>query len=247
MIQTIKHGHTTFQTQVGCDGCRGTKRDSTSSNIPRCKICSGSGKVESTNTLEIDLPRDILKENIVHIKGAGSWNNNSYSDLTIILNLDIEGSKNFSLENNILTYTMHINFSEGICGFNKIIEHPSGTNLCIKSDLGNIINPNQAYVLEKLGLKSKYDIDPLYLKFIIHYPETIVIPDSKKLAFTYKNLEKILGGKLEPDYEGLDPIQIYNLNSLEKINRPDLDHESHPEYEDEPPSFHTVQPECVQQ
>jgi len=254
ITQVMRHGPAIFRQQTICDMCHGTKRDTTPSHSDRCKSCSGSGTIESENTVEIDLPKNILKENIVHVKGAGSWTNGTYADLAVILNLDISESTNFSLDQDkILTYTIHINFSETICGFIKMIEHPSGKKICIESAVGNVINPNTIYILEKLGLSTKYDIGPLHLKFMIHYPETIIIPDSKKLAFTYKNLEKILGGKFEPDYD-ISPnkaVQTYNLSLLEKINKSHEDsrHGSHFDHNDdfsnEDP--HMQHPQCTQQ
>ena len=74
--------------------------------------------------------------------------------------------------------------------------------------------------MENLGFPKKSNVSPLYLTFIIHYPEQLAIPDNKKLAFTYRNLEKILGGKIEPDFnvKSDDTIETYNLNNLQKIN-----------------------------
>lgn len=227
ITHTVLKDNHIYQGHLTCMVCNGNKKDT---NAHICKICLGVGIIESENIVKIDVPRNILKENIVSVSGEGSWSNGLYANLSIVLNLDLSESKNFSLSSdNILTYTMHINFSESICGFTRIIEHPSEKKICIVSDLGHIINPDIVYILDKLGIHSKYDaptkITPLHLIFLIHYPENIVIPDSKKIAFTYKNLGKILGGKFEPDSIIYDADLTCNLHSLEKYNK--LHHDSH--------------------
>lgn len=227
ITHTVLKDNHIYQGNLTCMVCNGNKKDM---NAPICKICVGTGIIESENIVKIDVPRNILKENVVSVSGEGSWSDGLYANLSIVLNLDLSESKNFSLsDDNILTYTMDINFSESVCGFTRIIDHPSGKKICIVSNLGYIINPDMVYVLDKLGIHSKYDAStkrtPLHLIFSIHYPENIVIPDSKKIAFTYKNLGKILGGKFEPDSIMHDADLTYNLHSLEKYNK--LHHESY--------------------
>lgn len=216
--------------KIKCDTCKNVRNN--------CIRCNNTGMINSENEIEINIPKNILKENVVYAQGEGSWSPlYGYADLSIILTLDMNESKNFSLSlDNLLIYTIYINFAESVCGFKKLINHPSGKKICIVSDPGNIINPDTQYILENLGLSEsyfesnvsslsqwyKYDIMPLFLQFIIFYPEPITIPNSKKMAFTCRNLEKILGGKLELDYEPTNEdnnCTYYNLKSLEKISK----------------------------
>jgi DnaJ-class molecular chaperone len=251
IMQTMRSGPAIFQHQTICDVCRGSKRDM--SGVSKCKKCVGSGIIDEEHLVEIDLPRDILKDNVVHFNGNGYRINNSFVDFAIIFNLEIPVEDRFYLSpSKILTYDMHINFSESICGFTKMINHPSRKKIYIQSDPGNVINPNIIFVLDKLGLRTKYDISPLHLEFVIHYPEKIIIPNSKKLAFTYNNLGKILGDKLEEDcLVGADATH-FNLCQLEKINTSKYESEKNPHfdqhhYESEDDVDHGMPPGCAQQ
>jgi DnaJ-class molecular chaperone len=265
VTQRVQRQNMIFQTQIQCDACRGSKKDN--SEATKCKKCIGSGMIEEDHGVEIDLPRDILKENIVHVKEGGSWHNNGYADLAISLNLDMSTSRDSEMgpnkfylgSNKILTYEMHISLSESICGFVEVINHPSGKKIYIQSDPGCIINPNTIYILDNLGLQSKYDVLPLHLEFVIHYPEKIVIPNSKKLAFTYNNLEKILGDKLSSDSIIMNETntQLFNLNLLNKIDSPKYRFargpDFEPNYEEEEGDYayqngqSNIHPQCAQQ
>ena len=233
VTQVIRKGYTVYQTQIQCDSCHGSKKDTSVDDTLTCKKCLGTGKVSTAEVVLIDIPKNIFKENIICVKNQGSWQaglspntEGSYMDLAIILNIDMSRSKGFTLTaNNKLLYTMNINLAETLCGFSRIFDHPAGKKICIQSDTGNVINPNIMYVLGELGLPDKYGNSNMYLTFAINYPESLIIPDSKKLAFTYKNLEKILGDKLEPDFiiseeniGDFSNIEIHNLNNLIKFN-----------------------------
>lgn len=246
VMRHIKQGYTSVYTQTQCDACFGKGKDTgATATTFGCKNCGGAGTIEITHTTDIEISPDFLKNNCVMLENLGSWHDETkpratqtarrerngvgfgvtegtYADMIIILKLNVKLTPNFDLTaDKKLIYTMHINFPETLCGFVRLINHPSGKKICIKSEPGTIINPLNIYILENLGFIKKNMIrTPLYLTFVIHYPEKVEIPNNKKLAFTYRNLEKILGGKLELDHtikNDLD-MEIYSLHELKKID-----------------------------
>lgn len=248
VITVIRHGFVIQQIQRSCSVCKGKKYDIESKNI-HCQNCSGTGMMKVNEEIDVQVPKDILKKPYVVISEKGPWINNKYIDLMIVF--DIKMSDNFSLSpDKKLMYTMHINLPEVLCGFQRVIDHPSGKRILIVSDVGYVVNPYYNYILDKLGINE----DIMYLNFIIHYPESIIIPNKKKVL-TFKSMEKVLGKRKEPNTDDIDieMENIYNLKNLKKeCNDPRLDMKMNDnagisDSDDEEPEFEHNVNNCTQQ
>ena len=250
VTQIFRNGYSVYQNQMGCDVCKGGKKELSAIKTLLCGTCSGSGKISSVDKIKVDIPKNIMEVNHVCLSGQGSWDSNSgiCADLIVMFEFELDPIKNQGYgvaPNKKITYTMNINLPETLCGFVRTFDHPSGKKICIESDVGTVINPFMSYVIDGLGFGN----EELYLIFDIKYPDSIVIPDSKRLAFTYGNLEKILGEKLEKDYDFVEGDPIFNLSNLRRVtvNSLDLEHEDVHEHghEHTNPNFQGV--ECAQQ
>ncbi|MEM0354198.1 MAG: J domain-containing protein [Thermoplasmata archaeon] len=209
-VTVIRQGPIIQQFSRPCHVCGGRKYDTEDKHL-HCQSCFGSGVTKVNEELEVQIPIDILKHPLTIVEGKGPWINGKYIDLAVMFELEM--SNNFSLTSNgKLMYTMHLNLPETLCGFRRTFEHPSGKKILIVSDVGYVINPNNIYLLNHLGLNE----DDMYLSFIIHYPETISIPAKKKLSF--ESLEEVLGPRLEPNSNELEIKDVYSLKDLRKIH-----------------------------
>lgn len=214
VMKVMQQGPIIQQFQSMCPSCNGKKIDtSMTGNI--CPNCNAQGTKQSYEKIDVMVPSNILVNPVTIVPDKGDWTDNRYIDLAIIFKLRM--NKNFSLTSDKkLIYMMHINYPETICGFRRIIKHPSGKNILVVAEKGYVINPDNIYFIDKLG----FNDDVMYLSFVIHYPEKINIPTTKTLL-SFRSLEMILGERNEPNIvndSGIDPENIYTLSTLNKIN-----------------------------
>ena len=212
VVQTVRQGHIIHQMQQVCGVCEGKKIDTRSVNL-KCQHCNMKGTIKTEEKIEVDLPYDIINRPHTIIYGKGPWLENKYIDL--VVNFKLKMSKGFTLTSDSkLIYTMRINYTETMCGFKRVLSHPSNVDFLIIAEEGYIINPDSIYIFDKLGLNN----DIMYLSFVISYPEKIVLPKKKLLSF--KTLETTLGDRHVPNIQDgtTDPDDIYVLSTLSKIN-----------------------------
>ena len=70
MINVVRQGNVTYQTQITCQSCRGMKTDR-DATILMCHICNGIGSVDVTESVQAEMPRDIMRNStiLVIVKG----------------------------------------------------------------------------------------------------------------------------------------------------------------------------------
>lgn len=214
VYQDIRSGRNIFRNQVQCSMCMGTKFDIKASHL-KCDLCTGSGKVTIFETLNIDLPDDILKKPSITLKEKGPYYNGTHLDLLISFKLVM--LDNYSILHNKLYFIQNISFSESFCGFNKLFEHPSGKNIVIVSEPGYIIDPQFMYKLPRLGFFSKYKENDMYLSFVIDYPKEKMITFPTKAKLTFPNLKIAIDGKKENIVYENEEYDYFNVNDLEVI------------------------------
>lgn len=214
VMQTIRQGPIIQQIQTPCPVCRGQKIDTTGQSGPKCKECNGQGTIMINEDTEVKVPSNIVVDATTIVKEKGPFVDDVYIDLAVVFKLKMP--KDFGMTSDRkLIYTMHINYTETLCGFKRILNHPSGKKILIISERGYIINPYLIYLLERLG----FDNDSMYLSFVIHYPETITLPKKKNL--TFEALELAIGERRVPNASSdsnIDPEDVYTLSTLTKIN-----------------------------
>lgn len=207
--------------EILCQACGGERYDK-SATVPRCNKCQGRKTININETIKVDIPRDILKNPITIVPEKGPWVRNNYIDLDIIFELKLSGNYGFTSDRRLI-YKMHISFGETICGFKKVLKHPSGRKLLIVCEKGYVIDPTILYKLRGLGICG----DLMYLSFIINYPKKVVLPKKKILTFkTLRNALKSSDEILDDDETSddddidsdIDPLDKYILSTLPKFN-----------------------------
>lgn len=227
-VQIFQQGPIIQQIQKPCHVCKQTGNDL--QNIEMiCKSCNGETVVSSKEEIEIEVPKNIMSNPFIILKEKGPWMHGKYIDLRV--HIQIAYDNNYSLTSDRkLIYKMSIDFSEMICGLSKILIHPSGKKILIYMEPGNIINPNNIYILDDLGFYNSYTTDPMYLMFTINYPNKITLPInyhaegtkyklSKKHELTFNNLRRVLSATNKINDDNIDAHDIkIDLENTKKIN-----------------------------
>lgn len=211
--RVFQQGPMIQQMSQPCPLCRGSKIDNQYYNII-CNNCKGKGIAKIKEEVEVDIPYNITRNPMTILPNKGPTRNGMTMDLAIVFKLKM--SKNFTLTSDKkLIYTMRINFTETICGFRRLLEHPSGKKLLIVSEKGYVVNPDNIYILEGQGFNG----DIMYLTFIVNYPEKINM-SKRKTYLDFESLEDLLGPRKVPNdtSNDIDPQYIYTLSTINKIN-----------------------------
>lgn len=231
-----------------CPSCRGHKKDMTSPSM-NCPACKGKGTKKMFEEIEVDIPKRIMTNPITLIPNGHTINGQPI-DLAVIFQLKLNKDYGFTNDKKLI-HIMHINMTESICGFKRILNHPNGKKVLISSGPGNIVSPHYVYSVPGLGLYEGFhgESDPMYLTFVINYPDTISLP--KKKALTWLTLESAFGDKYVPDVntEECEYDLEYNLKDLVKTdndprssnNEPDEQSDPNSESDEQPADIHIEQ------
>lgn len=222
LVRTIRHGPIIQQITEICPKCKGKKYDTQIPMELSCEKCHGRGIIKQFDKVEVRLPFDQYGSNKTIIPEAIRTANGKHIDL--VVKFDIKMPKNYFVERDgKLSHIMYINYTETICGFRRIINHPNGQKILIVAEPGYIINPDNIYKIDKMGFKHD---DFMYIRFYINYPESITLSHPlskhrKNKILNFEILESILGERLVPNIEtddDIDPENIFVLSTLNKIN-----------------------------
>jgi len=201
-----------------------------------CDLCGGSGSVSAVDLVKIDLPSELICNPVIFVKGKWKMQNGNVPDFQVIIN--IEYPENFFLSRDKkLTYKQQISLAESLCGFTKILNHPSGKKILLESEPGDIIDPYMTYKIPNLGFACKDDENYMCLEFIINYPTNRVMSFPNNAKMSYKNIRIALGGVIANETND-DVAETINIKSLVMIDPP---------IDDPHPEFTEQQTGCTQQ
>jgi DnaJ-class molecular chaperone len=235
VFTVIQQGHILQQVQKVCKMCNGQKIDLLARDM-FCHNCQGKGTLQEVEHLTVPVPDNIIGTPYTVLEGRGPWANGRYIDLIVIFELIM--TSNFTLlETGQLSYTLHLDLVETLCGFQRVFEHPSGRKILVILEPGKILNPQNIYLLPGLGLNHT----DLLLSFKVEYPEEIRMFDKK---FSIETLEEAFGPRKIPTATNTDisPENIFWIKDLQKY-----DPTSIPEYSEMPGHTTGERVECVQQ
>ena len=213
IVQIMQNGPFVQQVQRTCTLCNGKKCDKNALNI-KCPKCNVEGTIKVIESLEVQIPSDIIRRPITLVPEKGSWIDGKYIDLVVIFQLKMTKGFGFASDKKLI-HTMHINYTETMCGFKRLINHPSGKKILVVAEKGHVIDPYNIYLLDNLGLNN----DSMYLMFVVHYPESITLPKKKLLDFD--SIELAMGNRRVPNVDNdndIDPENIFRLGTVKKIN-----------------------------
>jgi len=232
-----------FGGHAACNKCGGTGKET----IPvsrQCKDCNGEISKLETIIKEVEIPANVIPGGFTVFPGEGGYIDNKIP-IDLVVRFIIAPSTKVDYPNydykNGLTYTEKLHLSEAICGFKRLIEHPSGKKILIVSDFGDIIAPEIEYYLPELG----FDGDYMTLIFEIEYPTTHrTLKGKEDQVMSVENIGLFLDDNFgQRSVISEEPIPDYAFNMSEV---PSSANESYsPERQEE--TTNGMQPQCVQQ
>ena len=254
-VQVIRMGPMIQQMVNHCDICGGTGKNITNEN--KCLTCDGNTFIFKEKTVDIPLKSGLVSSNKIVLSGKGHHVNNKKSDLVLIINIIPHKIFKRSNKENIndLFINIELTLYQALFGFNTMITHLDGRNLCLsynsKTDYNTIrMIPGEGM---KTINKSKGN---LYVKLTFVLPNITYIPSELKSQLKLvlqDNLESINNNNMINliDCNYSDTIKINNLLlmiSSEESNQNNQNNQNNQHNQHKQPNqkFSTQQ-QCVQQ
>lgn len=209
IFNDIRHGNQIFRQQITCNVCKGNKII-VPKKEDKCQKCD-RGIVTEKCELEMNIPENIHTIGKAQINNKGNYNPITDRYGALVINFGITLPKGYEI--NRVTEKLHfvytISLADSICGFKRVMNHPSGKKILIQSEKGHVVNPGTGYILEGQGFNN----DILIVEFDIENPDHINTLDDDKLSIIDR-----LGGRYEDE-----PIEelcntatvVYTLHKLD--------------------------------
>lgn len=119
VIKNIVNSLFTTRTAVTCHSCNGLGKTITKV----CYTCNGAKTFPKLNNIKITIPVGIDGGQFLKLENLGDWNNGHFGNL--ILQIDVDNSKDFQKINNDLVYNLFLDDMQ-ICAEKYTVPHPKG-------------------------------------------------------------------------------------------------------------------------
>jgi DnaJ family protein A protein 2 len=171
VARNIGYGY--IQQSVECSTCKGEGR--VIKDVDKCVECKGERAVKVNETLSIYVEKG-SPSGKKHVFAGESDEVPGLEPGDAIVEILIKGHKRFQRKGADLIYTADISLLEALTGFNLIIQHLDGRQICVKNVPGEIIKPGVIKTVKECGLpffEAPYKYGNLYINFNIKFPEKL--------------------------------------------------------------------------
>jgi molecular chaperone DnaJ len=117
--KNISNAFFTTRTVVTCGVCNGLGTIITKT----CNTCGGAKTFEEDKEIRINIPVGSDSGQFLKLDGLGNWENGYYGNL--ILQVDVDNTKDFQKINNDLVYNLYLDDTQ-MCAEKYIVPHPKG-------------------------------------------------------------------------------------------------------------------------
>jgi DnaJ family protein A protein 2 len=171
------------QMQTPCTDCNG-KGESVKEE-DKCKNCKGKKVVKEKKVLQVHIDKGMKAgQKIVFSGEADEYPGIEAGDIIFV----IAEKKHdlFKRSGNDLIIDYKIPLIEALAGFSFTVKHLDDRELLIKSEKGDVINPDDVRVIENEGMpthKKPFEKGNLFIKFTVEFPKpnTLTGPQLKQL------------------------------------------------------------------
>lgn len=200
-----------FQTQ--CDMCNG--RGETINDKDRCKKCMGNKVTRERKILEVHVDKGRKDGDKIMFTGESN-EEPDHETGDIIIVLDEQPHEVYKRKGSDLLINMHIELSEALCGFRRVIKTLDSRELVITSHAGDVIKHGDMKVILGEGMpqhRNPFEKGRLIICFNVQFPASHFLSQEK--------LEQL--AKLLPEPEELF---MADDDDFEEVELLDLDPET---------------------
>jgi len=175
------------QMRTVCPECAG-KGESVKEE-DKCKNCKGKKVTKEKKILQVHVDKGMKHgQRIVFAGEADEFPDAEAGDIIFVVSE--KKHELFRRNGNDLIMEYKLTLVEALAGFSFTIKHLDDRELLIKSEKGDIINPNDARVIEGEGMptyKKPFEKGNLYIQFTVEFPQPGFFDEKQ-----FKQLEELL-------------------------------------------------------
>lgn len=145
-------------------------------------IQEGDIKINENETLNINIPQGIDKDESILLQGKGNIINAGGKLIQgdIRLNINITNDTEFTRNGNDLYYKKKITLKEALCGFKFKMDHLNGNQIGLNVNV--ILHNGVKQVINNLGFTREGAVGNLVLEFEVAFPESLTPEQKEALA-----------------------------------------------------------------
>ena len=145
-------------------------------------IQEGDIKINENETLNINIPQGIDKDESILLQGKGNIINAGGKLIQgdIRLNINITNDTEFTRNGNNLYYKKKITLKEALCGFKFKMDHLNGNQIGLNVNV--ILHNGVKQVINNLGFTREGVVGNLVLEFEVAFPESLTPEQKEALA-----------------------------------------------------------------
>lgn len=163
------------QSTRSCAACKGTRTDSTGSQLLHCGECKGQKKIKESVVLHLDVARH---QHEILFKGKGHQvSADTFGDICVTLL--VEPDAVYARKEDDLVRTVEISLRQALLGFTMPLDHLDGTTICVQSR--GVIAPGSTKKISNLGFSSGDKRGDYILQFIVEFPTKLNHKQQKAL------------------------------------------------------------------
>ncbi|NP_001311740.1 dnaJ protein homolog [Nicotiana tabacum] len=205
------------QMQHACNECKGTGE--TIDDKDRCPRCKGEKVVQEKKVLEVHVEKGMQNGQKITFPGKADETPDAITgDIVFVLQQkDTRGSKR---KGDDLFVDHTLSLTEALCGFQFIMTHLDGRQLLIKSNLGEVVKPDQFKAINDEGTpmyQRPFMRGKLYIRFVVEFPDSLNTEQVKAL-------EAILPPRPQSQYTDMEldeceETSLHDVNIEEEMRR----------------------------
>jgi len=185
------------QSVQACPECKG--EGSTIPEEDKCKTCKGNKTMTDKKTLEVNITPGMRDQQKIMFQGEGD-HEPGVEPGDIVLVIQCKDHEVFTRKGDDLFVQKKIPLADALCGYTCVLEHLDGRKLVIKTNPGEVIEPEsiRGVMGEGMPIPNRHENGNLYLLFDVQMPSNHFLEDEshyKRLesAFPPKPVTKPLG------------------------------------------------------
>ncbi|KAF9676536.1 hypothetical protein SADUNF_Sadunf08G0012200 [Salix dunnii] len=161
------------QMQHACNECKGTGE--TINDKDRCPQCKGEKVVQEKKVLEVVVEKGMQNGQKITFPGEADEAPDTVTG-DIVFVLQQKDHPKFKRKGDDLFVEHTLSLTEALCGFQFVLTHLDGRQLLIKSQLGEVVKPDQFKAINDEGMpmyQRPFMRGKLYIHFSVEFPDSL--------------------------------------------------------------------------
>ena len=159
--------------KINCDVCTGSGEITPEGN--KCNDCNGKKVVNQKKVIEVSIDKGSPDGDKYIFHGeADEFPEKEAGDVVFIVSQQKHAV--YKRKGADLLLKKQITVMEAMCGIDFVINFLDGTDFRVKSEEGQVIQPEQILTIEEKGMpfhKKSWQFGNLFIMFIVNFPDTI--------------------------------------------------------------------------